>query len=45
MSNIQRINDYTVLSDEEFFEKYNQTKEEFLKEWEEENNKGVIQDL
>lgn len=31
MSNIQKINDFATLSDEEFFEKYSQTKEEFVK--------------
>ena len=36
MSNIQKINDAASLSDKEFFEKYGQTKEEFVKEWEEE---------
>ena len=39
MSNIQKINDYTTLSEEQFMEKYGQTKEGFIKEWEEEKNK------
>jgi DNA-binding transcriptional regulator YiaG len=39
MSNIEKINDYQTLTDEQFAEKYNQTKAEFLKEWESENKK------
>ena len=41
MSNIQKINDVASLSDKEFFEKYGQIKEEFVKEWEEEKDEGV----
>ena len=39
MSNIEKINDYQTMTDEQFTEKYNQTKAEFLKEWESENKK------
>ena len=36
MSNSEKINDYQVMNDEDFWAKYNQTKEDFLKEWESE---------
>ncbi len=36
MSNIEKINDYQVLSDDDFCAKYDQTKSDFLKEWENE---------
>lgn len=35
MSNIEKIADASALSNEEFEKKYGETKEEFIKNWEE----------
>ena len=38
MSNIQKINDMTILSDEQFYDTYGQSKTDFISHFEEESN-------
>ena len=40
MSNIEKIADCNVMSDEEFEKKYGESKEEFIKSWEEAGEEG-----
>ncbi len=41
MSELQKINDFQRLSEEEFFKKYNQTKSLALRDWKEESVKKI----
>lgn len=43
MSNIQKINDITVLSDEQFYEKYGESKTDFVSQFHEEDKEGKSQ--